>query len=135
MPNLKERQKDSEHVRGLHKSSDNTYNEQAGGVKVVGPIAGDLRRLFKFGATAEPLTEPVRPGSVIAFYNNSATTTWLSIGLGAVAPAVPADTEPSSIALKPNDYTILALPPDATTLRSSSTNVIAYWVNDDSYIR
>ena len=131
---MSERSKDSANTRGMHKAQDNAYNEQAGGFKQVGPIVGLLTRLYQISAI-KTLEAPCRRGCVIAFYNPTSTTAWLTISETATDPAAPAIGEATSIALKPNDYTILAMPEDATKIRCSETTAIAYLVVDDSTIR
>jgi len=131
---MSERSKDSDKTRGMHKAQDNAYNEQAGGFKQVGPIIGLLKRLYQFDAI-KTLVEPCRRGAIIAIYNPTALTAWLTISETVADPAAPAIGEVTSIALKPNDYTILAMPEAATKIRCSEATAIAYLVMDDSTIR
>ena len=129
---MTERQKNSSKVRGLHKASDIAYNEQAGGMKQVGPIVGLLKRLFATGVAVDNSLPPgVKSGALIAFYNYSATTVWLILHEGAGPTGTPSATEATSIALKPNDYTTLALG-EKTSIIKTSADVIAYLVEDDS---
>jgi hypothetical protein len=129
---MTERRKNSSKVRGLHKAADIAYNEQAGGLKVVGPILGKIKRLFATGITTDnPLPAGVTSGAVIAFYNPNATTAWLILHEGAGPTGTPSDTEATSIALKPNDYTVLALSSSVSIIKTD-VNVIAYLVEDDS---
>ncbi len=131
---MKQRNKDTDKVRGTHKAADMSYNEQSGGSKVVGPILGLLTRLSTFSVSPAPLPAPFVNGGVIAFYNPTAATAWLSISKTAIAPPAPGAAEPSSIALKPNDYTILAMPDGATQVACDVATVVIYFVEDDSYI-
>lgn len=128
------RNTESRDTRGMNKAMDVAYNEQAGGLKVVGPILGLIKRMFLLDIIRD-VDAPMKPGAVMAFYNPTAITAWLTISETAIDPAAPASAEPSSIALKPNDYTILALPQKATKLRSSDLTVVAYLMLDDSMIR
>ena len=126
-----ERSNQSRGTRGMHKAMDVSYNEQAGGLKVVGPVVGKLKRLF---AGSSDLLEPYKPGGVVAFYNPTGATAWLTIGEAGAAPAAPGAAQADSIALKPNDYTILAMPKDASAVNCDVNTVVAYLVEDDSVI-
>jgi len=128
------RQKDTEKTYGQHKATDIAFNEQSGGLKVVGPILGRLIRLTTATGAAQDLPEPARSGAVIAFYNPTAAALWLTISTTAADPEVPAVGEANSIALKPNDYTILAMPEGTTKIRATS-GAIVYLVEDSSTIR
>jgi hypothetical protein len=77
---------------------------------------------------------PFVNGGVIAFYNPTGATAWLSISKSASPPPAPSAAEPSSIALKPNDYTILAMPDGATRIACDVATVIVYLMEDDSNI-
>jgi len=129
-----QRQKPSDKVAGSHKATDMSYNEQSGGLKVVGPILGVLKRLFAISGT-QALVEPCQSGAILAIYNPTATTAWLTVSETAAAPAVPAIGEASSIALRPNDYTVLAMTPATTQIRCSEATAVCYLVVDDSYLR
>jgi len=128
------RNNETRDTRGMHKAIDVAYNEQSGGIKMTGGILGLLKRLFVLDAIKD-LGAPVTPGSIIAFYNSSTSTAWVTVSETAVDPAAPSASEPNSIALRPSDYTLLALPQKATKLRSSDTSVVAYLMVDDSAIR
>lgn len=129
-----QRQKPADKVAGSHKATDTSYNEQSGGLKVVGPILGVLKRLFSINGV-QPLVSPCQPGAVLAIYNPTVTTAWLSISETGSAPPVPTIAEPSSIALRPNDYTILAMTPETTQIRCSEATAVCYLVMDDSYVQ
>lgn len=133
MSNFKERQKPTEKVKGMHKAADLAFNEQAGALKVLGGILGELQRLFSFDVAAKNLVEPFKNADLIAFYNDGATTAWLTTGDNDTA--APAATSANGIALKPNDYTILAMPDGTTNLNCSVTTVVAYLVKDDTFYR
>lgn len=130
----KSRNKVTDKVRGTHKAADISYNEQAGGMKQVGPILGLLTRLGTFSISPAPLAPPFVNGGVIAFYNPTANTAWLSTSITAAPPPVPSAIESSSIALKPNDYTVLALPDGATQVACDVATVVMYFMEDDSLI-
>ena len=131
---MTERSNSSRDARGMNKALDVSYNEQSGGLKVVGPIMGQLKRLFVVSAVMA-ISEPAKSGAVIGFYNPTATTAWLTISETAIDPAIPSAVEPNSIALRPNDYTFLAMPYRASKVRSSEPTVVAYLMLDDSSIK
>lgn len=131
---MEQRQKDSSKTRGLHKAADISYNEQAGGLKQVGPILGKLKRLFTVDAKKD-LPAGAKSGSVIAFYNPTAATAWLILHNEAGAPPTPAAGQEDSIALKPNDYTVLALGKDVNSVISDVTTVVAFLIEDDSVLK
>ena len=131
---MEQRQKDSSKARGLHKAADISYNEQAGGLKAVGPILGKLKRLFTVDAQ-KSLPAGVTSGSIIAFYNPTATTAWLILHDAAGAAPTPAATQADSIALKPNDYTVLALGKDVNSVITDVTTVVAFLIEDDSILK
>lgn len=119
------RQKPTDKIRGIAAISDIAYNEQAGANKIVGPIVGKLRILG-----AANTLKKIDPGATVAFYNNSATTAWVAIGQDATPPSAPTGGA-DGIALKPNDYTILALGNNNCFIANAAT-VFAYEVEDDS---
>ncbi len=134
MSDYKERQKEGSNAKGPNKALDNSYNEQSGGLKVVGPIVGQLTRLFVLDAV-KSLAAPFKNGGVLAIYNPTANTAWLTVSTTAADPAAPSASEASSIALKPNDYTHLAMPENATKVRCDTATAVCYLVEDDSFIR
>lgn len=130
---MAQRDKDTSKARGMHKAQDIAYNEQAGGFKQVGPILGQLKRLYTID-TEQALTEITKSGSIIAFYNPTSSTAWLILKEGAGPIGTPSALEASSIALKPNDYTVLALNEKVTSMISDAA-VVAYLVQDDSVLK
>ena len=133
MSNFKERQKPTEKVKGMHKAADLAFNEQAGAFKFLGGIMGDLLRMFVFDVAAKDLPEPFKNGGLVAFYNDGAVTAWLTTGDNTAA--APAASSANGIALKPNDYTILAMPDGTTNVNCNVSTVVAYLVQDDTYYR
>lgn len=127
---MTQRQKDTGKTQGT-KANDISYNEQAGGLKVVGPIVGCLHRLLE-GMSDSSFPAPFRNGGVVAFYNPTAATEWITVSTSTAAPVAPSSL--TGIALKPNDYTILAMPDGATKVSASNAAIIAYLVKDDSKI-
>jgi hypothetical protein len=118
--------------KGLHKAANVTYNEQSGSQKVLGPVLGVLTRIFSFSSSPAGLPAPFANGGLIALYNPTANTAWLTIGVGATAPATPSAT--TGIALRPNDYTIIGTPNQTSRLACDVATVVAYVIEDDSYI-
>ena len=118
--------------KGLHKAANETYNEQSGTQKVLGPVLGVLTRLFSFSSSPQALTQPFANGGLIALYNPTASTAWLTIGTGGTAPATPSAS--TGIALRPNDYTIIGTPDKTARLACDVATVVAYVVEDNSYI-
>jgi hypothetical protein len=118
--------------KGLHKAANVTYNEQTGSQKVLGPVLGVLTRMFSFSSSPAGLPAPFANGGLIALYNPTASTAWLTIGVGATAPATPSAS--TGIALRPNDYTIIGTPNQTSRLACDVATVVAYVIEDDSYI-
>lgn len=117
------RSKSSNNRYSGHDATDYSFNQYAGGLKVVGPIVGYLQVLG-----AANTLKRVETGSVIALYNNSGTAAFVKIGDPATltAPTGGAD----GICLKPNDYTIISVGPNQGLIASAAT-VFAYLVVDD----
>jgi hypothetical protein len=104
----------------------NSYNMKSGGLKVVGPIAGHLLRIG-LASVAKQFDDA---GMVVAIYNDSAVTLWAITGDNLAAVAGPADAT-TGIALKPYDYTYLALGEHKAYKASGG---YAYLLDDDTYI-
>lgn len=132
---MSERSKLSDNLRGSHRALDISYNEQAGGLKVLSGMLGVMKRLFAFTVANNALPEPYKPGGVIAIFNPTASVAWVAITENGTAPPLPAAAEPSSIGIKPNDYTILAMPEKATNIACSEATAVAYLLIDDSFIK
>jgi hypothetical protein len=116
----------TERMAGASDVLPNSYNMYAGGLKVVGPIAGLLTRIG--AATVAKQFDDA--GLIVAIYNDSATTAWAILGddLAAVA-AVPSSA--NGIALKPYDYTYLAL---GEFKAYKASGGYAYLLEDDTYV-
>lgn len=106
-----------------HDATDYSFNQYAGGLKQVGPILGYLQVL---GAANSLLK--VEAGSLIALYNNSASTAFAKVGdpTTLTAPTGGAD----GICLRPNEYTIISVGPNNGLIASAAT-VFAYLIIDD----
>lgn len=104
-------------------SLDYSFNQYAGALKTL-PVTGYLKPL---GAANVVLR--VELGSLVALYNNSASTAFAKIGdpVGLTAPSGGAD----GICLRPNDYTILSVG-EYNGIIASAATVFAYLVVDDT---
>jgi hypothetical protein len=102
---------------------DDSFNQQGGGFKVIGPILGNPKILGALSAAVG-----VDLGSIVAVYNNSAATAWAAIGPTS-AVAVPTGGA-NGIALKPNDYTIIAMY-NSNYIVCSAATCFGYLINDD----
>jgi hypothetical protein len=100
-----------------------SFNQQAGAMKQLGPILGNLTILGALGSAVG-----VDLGSLVAIYNNSSSVAWAAMGTTSAmaAPTGGAD----GIALPPNQYTILALY-DKNFVRCSAATCFGYLINDD----
>jgi len=129
--NDKSRNKPTNKIRGI-KATDITYNEQSGSQKVLGPIVGQLTNLGQVPAASTPMNHSIQNGDLIALYNTNATTAFFAAENAAI-PAAP--TAATGICLRPNDYTIIALKDGDAFFRASGAGVIAYIVEDYSFIQ
>lgn len=127
----RQRNKPSDRVSGSHKVLDVSYNEQSGAVKVLGPIVGELTNLGAAPVAATALSIP--NASVMAFYNNSASTGFIQTAATA-AELSAAPIAATGICLRPNDYTHVAIPDGHSFIRGSAITVIMYLVEDYSTI-
>lgn len=79
----------------------------------------------------------LRPGSMLAVYNNSGTVGSVTIGDDSTVPALAVGVTNAAglvgIACKPNDWTYISLF-DKRYVRSSSVNLIVYVLEDDTFI-
>lgn len=79
----------------------------------------------------------IRPGSLLAVYNNSGTVGSITIGDDSSVAALAVGATNSSgavgIACKPNDWTYLSTF-DKRFVRSSAATLLVYIVEDDTYI-
>lgn len=102
---------------------DLAYDQYSSALRMQGPILG---KVLIMGAL-NTAKSPSKHGALIAVYNNSATTAWAKTGDSTVtAPAGGTD----GIALKPNDYTILAMGTDTHIITSTAT-CFGYEIVDD----
>jgi hypothetical protein len=98
------------------------------GAKKVLPLIGYLEYIGDASAQKE-----VAAGELIALFNNSATVGFLKMALaGATIASAPSAAGPDIIHLKPNDYTIISLGPNAVF--RSSANITAYRLVDASIL-
>ena len=129
MSNRRTRSKPSDSVVGGTRATDMSYNEQSGGLKVVGPIVGQLTNK---GAAPVAATELAVPnGAIMAFFNNSATVQFIQTAATA-AELASAPLATTGVCLRPNDYTHVAIPDRHSFIRSSAATTIMYLVEDDS---
>jgi len=111
------------HSRIGDTSLDYAYDAASSAFRMQGPILGKVLILGALNAGAKPS----KLGALIAVYNNSATTAWAKTGDDTVtAPTGGAD----GIALKPNDYTIIAMGADVKIITSTAT-CFGYEIVDD----
>lgn len=119
------RDKASGKIKGIAKTADITYNEQAGAQKMLGPILG---RLSYIGAANTQKSLDL--GKLVAFFNNDTAVHFIKIGNGTLsAPTGPAD----GIPLPAGVYTILSMWTDRSFI-SDSLNVHAYLIEDDTMV-
>ena len=129
MTNRRTRSKPSDNVTGGTRALDMSYNEQSGGLKVVGPIIGQLTNKGAAPVAATGINAP--NSAIFAFYNNSGSTEFVQTA-AAAASLGSAPSATTGIALRPNDYTHVVIPDGHSFIRSSSASVIMYLVEDDS---
>jgi len=79
----------------------------------------------------------VRPGALLAIYNNSGTAGAITLGTDAAVPALAIGVADSSgrvgIACKPNDWTYVSVY-DKSFIRTTAATLLVYIVEDDTYI-
>jgi hypothetical protein len=102
---------------------DNSFNQQGGGFKVVGPILGNPKILGSLGTAVG-----VDLGSLVAVFNNSAAVAWAAIGPNN-AVAAPAGGA-NGIALPPYAYTTIAMF-DSNYIICSAATCFGYLIKDD----
>jgi hypothetical protein len=118
------RSKASKDMYGGSVANDYAFNQQAGAIKTLGPILGNVSIL---GALSAAVDSTKAGGALIAVYNNSASTAFAKTGSSSVtAPTSGAD----GICLPPNAYTIIALGSD-THIRCSAATCFGYLIQDD----
>ena len=122
------RAKPTNKVRGIQ-AQDISYNEQTGTVKVLGPVLGMLTHKGRLAAASAQI--PVYRGALLALYNLSGNTVFVKTGEAAIGAAPDAD---DGICLPPHQYTVIVIPYEHSFIRSSSTDVIAYLIEDDSIV-
>ena len=117
------RSKPSSRRSGHSESIDYSFNDKAGGLKVVGPIMGSMVPL---GAANSKLA--VGAGAVVALYNNDTAVHWLDVGKSSVSSTAVGAT---AIALPPGQYTTISTG-DNTHIIADSSKVFAYLIEDDT---
>ena len=107
----------------------NVEHNGPSGAKKVLPMTGYMEHIG-----AADVQREVEKGALIALFNNSATVGFLQMGLsGSTIAVAPAAAGENIIHLKPNDYTIISLGPNAVF--RSSANVTAYRLVDSSELQ
>jgi len=122
---MADRQKSNDTIDNILKITNIQYNKYAGAQKLLGPILGRLNPLGSVG-----VQKNVSPGKLIAFFNSDALVHYVKIGKGSLT--APTDAS-DGIALKPLDYTIIALFDD-TDFIADSALVYAYEILDDTFV-
>lgn len=128
MSNIKARQKDSEKIRGLAKTTDIVYNDQAGANKSMGLIMGVLTPKGTINASTGL---PGKEAPLISLFNNSNVVDWVITSDAAIGAA---PTSANGIAIPPYCYITIAVPYGHSFIRAGTANVLMYLVEDDSYI-
>jgi hypothetical protein len=128
MANPTQRMKRTDNIRGASTAADNSYNEDAGGMKQVGPILGYLINIPASANTAVNLPDR---GTTVAFYNNSASIAYAAFGIDNTL-ANPASFA-TGIPLSPNAWTVLAAGPNVF-FKVSAATVGAFLLSDDTYL-
>jgi hypothetical protein len=100
-----------------------SFNQQSGAMKQLGPILGNVSILGPLNAAVG-----VDLGSLVAIFNDSSTVAWAAMGTTASVAAPTGGA--NGIALRPNDYTILALYNNNYIICSTAT-CFGYLINDD----
>lgn len=110
-------------------------NHYSGGQKVmsVGPeFMKQDTNAFCSGRDVSGAGEPVRPGSILYFFNNAATVAWVALSTASIGGAPSGFT--NGIPLKPNDWTVLSAG-ENSFVRSSAVTVGLYEPKDDSFLK
>lgn len=114
----------SDSVVGGQEALSKSYNRDAGAIKNITHIVG---RLVPRGPANTALG--FDPGSLVALYNDSASTAFVRIGPDNTVAAPTGASD--GVALRPYDYTIIAIGVDRY-VRSNTATVYAYEVADDT---
>jgi hypothetical protein len=121
------RTKSTEFARGATTPIDNSYNDQAGALKVISGVVGVLEPMGDL-ATAKPVT---KSGDLVAVFNPLTTILFAKTGTDTVV--APTDGT-NGICLRPMDYTIIAMPFGHTHIITNAS-AWGYILIDDSEIR
>jgi hypothetical protein len=116
------RSKSSENRYSGADAQDYSFNQYAGGFKTI-PMSGFLKPLGAANTVVR-----IDPGSIIALYNDSATTAFAKIGDN--SSLTPPTGGADGVCLRPNDYTVLSVA-EFNGIISNSANVFAYLLVDD----
>jgi len=127
MSDSKGRQKIGEKIKGVSKTSDIVYNDQAGANKTIGMILGALEPKGAIGAST---SLPSNKAPLIAVYNDTNATAWVKTQNGAIGAAAAA----GDIAIPPYSYITIAAIEGHSHIRASSADVYMYVIQDDSFI-
>lgn len=117
------RSKAQQNVVGGNTAQDYAFNQQAGAMKVMGPIFGRVKKFLGDLATAQA----VDAGSLVACYNNTAAAIFVLTGPDS---SVATPTSTTGIAVPPNSYLIIPMGPDKY-IKSSGAGLLGYWLEDD----
>ena len=116
------RSKPTVKMSSAHAAQDYSFNDYAGGLKVV-KIGGVL---ISKGAGSTAI--PVGAGSQVAIYNNSASTDWAKTGDSSVGSPVAGD-----IALAPMSYTLICVGDNAYIRTAAATSFVYILLDDTVY--
>ena len=110
-------------VIGAQKAMDMAYNDESGGLKVVGQILGDLQPIGAISAI-----QKTEQGKTIALFNSDTAIHWVKFGDASVAaPTGFADGLP----VPPGQYSFFSVGRNCG-FRSDSALVFAYVLQDDT---
>jgi hypothetical protein len=104
-------------------ATDYAFNQYAGAAKIMGPVFGVVQKLL--GALNAGVQ--VDQGSLVAVYNNSASTAFVITGL--TLPAAPS-TGANGIPIPPNSYLIIPMG-QTNFIISSAATCFGYQLQDD----
>lgn len=110
-------------------------NHYSGGHKVmdVGPeFMKQIGSAVITGRDISAAGNPITPGSILYFYNNSATVAWVSMSTADIAAAPTGFTD--GVPLRPAAWTILSAGENSFA-RSSAATVGLYEPKDDTILR
>lgn len=120
----KVRSKPSQDRYGADMATEDAFNQYSGAVKVMGPVFGVVEKFL--GALNAAVG--VDLGSLVAVYNNTASTSFVALG---TSNAVAAPTSPANgIAIPPNSYLIIPMGNNNWIISNVATT-FGYLLEDD----